>query len=161
MSLPSIAELNSSDLSCLSLLFEHSSALQTILCTRKPFTSYEDLIAQTHQILLQLDIENQKEILNSHPRIGAPLQTISKLSQAEQGRQEPNLEATLHQLAILNSKYEVKFGFRFVVFVNGRLRSEIVKVMETRMENSLQDEINTAIEDMVLIARSRLAKLQN
>ena len=159
MSLPSINEFNASDLSSLSLLFEHSSHLQSILSNQKPFLSYEDLINQTHQVLLNLNIDEQKEILNSHPRIGAPLQSISKLSQAEQGREEVDLETTLKRLAFLNDKYESKFGFRFVVFVNGRLRSDIVKVMEIRMENNLSDEIRTAVDDMVLIARSRLAKL--
>jgi OHCU decarboxylase len=160
MSLPSIEDFNNSDFSSLSLLFEHSPLLQTLLTAQKPFNSFEDIISKAHQILLGLDRLNQIEILNAHPRIGAPLETISDQSRNEQGRQELYLEKTLNDLKMLNEKYELKFGFRFVVFVNGRKRSEIVEVVESRLGNSIEKEITTAIDDMVLIARSRLSKLQ-
>lgn len=41
----------------------------------------------------------------------------------------------MEELRALNEAYEVKFpGLRFVVFVNGRGRGEIVEIMKERIE---------------------------
>ena len=102
------------------------------------------------------------EIVNSHPRIGANPAQISALSFKEQGydRQSPDanpkLEATL---AELNTQYEERFGFRFVVFVNKRPRAEIVEILRERLKNSRDDELRTGLRNMFLIARDRHADL--
>jgi len=56
-------------------------------------------------------------------------------------------------------RYITKFGFPFIVFVNGRSKQEIVPVFEARMGNAREAELATAVADFVAIARSRLAKL--
>ncbi len=68
-----------------------------------------------------MPLTDQLKVINAHPRIGAPAASLSALSLAEQCKlEEPNLEATLKKLGDLNEKYEAKFGFKFIVFVNGR-----------------------------------------
>jgi 2-oxo-4-hydroxy-4-carboxy-5-ureidoimidazoline decarboxylase len=65
----------------------------------------------------------------------------------------------LEQLARLNHEYEEKFGFKFVVFVNGRSRAIIVDILKARLENGREQELETGLRDMILIARDRLNKL--
>jgi 2-oxo-4-hydroxy-4-carboxy--5-ureidoimidazoline (OHCU) decarboxylase len=61
----------------------------------------------------------------------------------------------LVELAELNRAYEQKFGFRFVVFVNGRPRREIVPVLRERMERTREQELQTGVDELVQIAVAR------
>ena len=61
----------------------------------------------------------------------------------------------LAELAGLNAEYEMRFGFRFVVFVNGRPRREIVPVLRERMQRSREEELQTAVDELVQIAINR------
>jgi len=87
----------------------------------------------------------QIEVVNAHPRIGAPVAAVreaSALSFREQGYDreselEPtDLARTYAQLDQLNRQYEARFGFRFVVFVNGRPKSDIIDVLMQRLDNT-------------------------
>ena len=65
---------------------------------------------------------------------------------------------TLTELAYLNQVYEEKFGFRFVVFVNGRPKSEILTVLQERLDRSRDEELETGLRELVAIARDRCQK---
>jgi len=64
----------------------------------------------------------------------------------------------LTELAYLNQVYEEKFGFRFVVFVNGRPKSEIMRVLQGRLERTQEEELETGLQELVAIARDRWQK---
>jgi 2-oxo-4-hydroxy-4-carboxy--5-ureidoimidazoline (OHCU) decarboxylase len=94
------------------------------------------------------------ELLNSHPRIGAPSDTLSGSSAREQAG---HMDAeTLSELGRLNEEYESRFGFRFVVFVNGRLNSLIIPVLRRRLVHSREDELAAGIDEYLAITRVRL-----
>ena len=59
------------------------------------------------------------------------------------------------ELARLNHEYEDRFGFRFVVFVNRRPKSEIVPVLRERLTRSRDEELDTAVQELVAIAEDR------
>ena len=61
----------------------------------------------------------------------------------------------LTELNRLNSAYERRFGFRFVVFVNGRSRREIVPVLGDRLERTRSEELETGLSELVAIAADR------
>jgi 2-oxo-4-hydroxy-4-carboxy--5-ureidoimidazoline (OHCU) decarboxylase len=91
------------------------------------------------------------EALAAHPRIGA--KRLSARSAAEQGEHaEPAVET---ELVYLNEVYEEKFGFRFVVFVAGRPKREILDVLRDRIARDRDDELRTAARELVAIARDR------
>ena len=48
-----------------------------------------------------------------------------------------------------------RFGFRFVVFVNGRPKSEIVPILRERLERTREQELATAIDELCAIAEDR------
>ena len=94
------------------------------------------------------------EALEAHPQIGA--KNLSERSAREQGPDEgPAIET---ELAYLNQVYEEKFGFRFVVFVNRRPKSEIADVLRARLERTREEELETALGELVAIARDRLER---
>ena len=98
-----------------------------------------------------LSDEEKKEVLDAHPAIGA--KATSERSRREQGTDDD--PTVLAELAGLNAEYERRFGFRFVVFVNGRPRREIVPVLRERMQRSREEELQTAVDELVQIAINR------
>jgi 2-oxo-4-hydroxy-4-carboxy--5-ureidoimidazoline (OHCU) decarboxylase len=91
------------------------------------------------------------EALDAHPAIGA--QALSERSAREQGTDaDPETQA---ELARLNEAYERKFGFRFVVFVSRRPRAAIVPILRERLQRPRAEELETAVNELVAIARDR------
>jgi 2-oxo-4-hydroxy-4-carboxy--5-ureidoimidazoline (OHCU) decarboxylase len=111
----------------------------------------EDPLAHARGLALELSDDEKKEMLDAHPAIGA--KASSAHSAREQGTDDD--PAVLAELAELNAAYEERFGFRFVVFVNGRSRREIVPVLRERMQRAREEELSTAVDELVQIAVSR------
>jgi len=129
----------------LSELFEGRTRLVEKLAQRT------DPLAGAHEVIQGLSEEEKLEALNAHPAIGA--KTLSRRSTVEQGANDD--PETLAELERLNREYEDRFGFRFVVFVNRRPKSEIVPVLRERLTRSRDEELETAIEELVAIAEDR------
>jgi 2-oxo-4-hydroxy-4-carboxy--5-ureidoimidazoline (OHCU) decarboxylase len=111
----------------------------------------DDPLGQARRLLEELPEDDKIEALNAHPRIGR--ENGSERSAREQGSDED--PALLTALARLNKTYEEKFGFRFVVFVNRRPRSEILHVLRERLQNRREDELATGLDELVAIALDR------
>jgi len=112
---------------------------------------HDDPLGSARQVIAGLSDEEKLEALNAHPAIGAT--TLSPRSAAEQGGGgDP---AVLTELAYQNQVYEEKFGFRFVVFINRRSKAEILDVLRERLERTREEELDTALEELVAIAEDR------
>ena len=61
------------------------------------------------------------------------------------------------ELARLNAEYERRHGFRFVVFVNRRPKAEILEVLQSRIDHPTDEELETALRELVAIADRPLA----
>jgi 2-oxo-4-hydroxy-4-carboxy--5-ureidoimidazoline (OHCU) decarboxylase len=108
----------------------------------------EDPLGHAREVAATLSDEEKKEVLDAHPAIGEK-KNLSAHSAAEQGTDEaPELEE-------LNRRYEQRFGFRFVVFVNRRPKSEIVPILRERLERTREQELATALDELVSIAEDR------
>ncbi len=129
----------------LARLFERRTRLVERLSRR------EDPLGDPEALLREIPEEELIEALNAHPRIGA--RRLSTASGREQGRDDD--PPVLAELARLNQAYEDTFGFRFVVFVNGRPKAEILRVLRERITRARPEEIRTAVTDLVAIARNR------
>jgi 2-oxo-4-hydroxy-4-carboxy--5-ureidoimidazoline (OHCU) decarboxylase len=126
-------------------LFEGRTRFVELLAER------EDPLEAAPEVITELDEAEKLEALNAHPAIGAG--ELSARSAAEQGAEaEPAVAA---ELARLNEVYEEKFGFCFVVFVNRRPKAEILEVLRERLERPREEELETALSELVAIARDR------
>jgi 2-oxo-4-hydroxy-4-carboxy--5-ureidoimidazoline (OHCU) decarboxylase len=126
-------------------LFEGRTRLVEELAKR------DDPLGEAREVITQLGEEDKLEALNAHPAIGA--KNLSARSAVEQGDDaDPEV---LTELAYLNQVYEEKFGFRFVVFVNRRPKEEILDVLRERLEHTREEELDTAVEELVAIAEDR------
>ncbi|MDQ6901016.1 MAG: 2-oxo-4-hydroxy-4-carboxy-5-ureidoimidazoline decarboxylase [Candidatus Dormibacteraeota bacterium] len=129
-------------------LFEPSSALGRRLA------GSPDPVGEARRLLTQLSEAEKVQTLNAHPRVGERRDRISTSSRVEQGEDQAPPE-----LELLNQEYERRFGFRFVVFVNGRSKAEITEVLRERLGKSRADEIDRGLTAIVDIAADRLGKL--
>jgi 2-oxo-4-hydroxy-4-carboxy--5-ureidoimidazoline (OHCU) decarboxylase len=126
-------------------LFEGRTRFVELLAER------EDPLETAPEVIGELDEAKKLEALDAHPAIGSG--GLSARSAAEQGAEaEPEVAA---ELARLNEVYEENFGFRFVVFVNRRPKAEILEVLRERLERPREEELETALSELVLIARDR------
>jgi 2-oxo-4-hydroxy-4-carboxy--5-ureidoimidazoline (OHCU) decarboxylase len=112
---------------------------------------HDDPLGAAPDVIRDLTEAEKLEALNAHPAIGAG--NLSERSAAEQGAGGDPV--TLTELAYLNQVYEEKFGFRFVVFVNRRSKGEILEVLRQRLERTREEELDTALAELVAIAEDR------
>ncbi len=112
----------------------------------------EDPLGNADDVLRTLTEDEKLEALAAHPAIGQR-EGLSAQSAVEQGSDDD--PAVLAELAELNRRYEERFGFRFVVFVNRRPKAEIVPVLRERLERTRDEELDTALSELVAIARDR------
>jgi 2-oxo-4-hydroxy-4-carboxy--5-ureidoimidazoline (OHCU) decarboxylase len=190
MSLQPWKELNDEDLSTflsysLGILFESSDILEAELVPNlaetimklspesRP-TSYSELIDLSLRDVGTWDDLERAAFIAGHPRIGE-VKGLSELSAAEQASKVTPPEV-LARLEYLNSQYEKAFpGLRYITYVRGRSRAEIIPEMEAVLEldtGEEQDvgiyfsgtdewikELDRAIGDVGLIAKARVQNM--
>jgi len=141
-------------------LFEGAPSFLGRLAEARPFESDEDLFDSARIVARELSPEAQVELLDAHPRIGADPAAISRQSRHEQGYEgdeAPDDQAWVaNELDALNDAYEFRFGFRFVVFVAGRPRAEIIPILERALHADPEEERRRGLDDVVLIAADRM-----
>jgi 2-oxo-4-hydroxy-4-carboxy--5-ureidoimidazoline (OHCU) decarboxylase len=114
------------------------------------------IIAKARGALERMSEPELVAVLNAHPRIGADAASLSLHSRREQGVAAD--AATLRELQELNDSYEQRFGFRFVVFVAGRSKEEIVPILRARLANTREAELKTALDQFLAISLDRLER---
>jgi 2-oxo-4-hydroxy-4-carboxy--5-ureidoimidazoline (OHCU) decarboxylase len=112
----------------------------------------EHPLVRARALVHELPDDEKKEVLDAHPAIGQR-KGLSVRSAAEQGADAD--PAVLEELARLNAEYEARHGFRFVVFVNRRPKAAILEVLKSRIGNPTDQELETALGELVAIAESR------
>lgn len=135
-------------------LFEGAPRFLVRLAAARPFGSPERLFARAEEMALAMPEDEQIELIDAHPRLGAPPASVSAMSHREQGYDRGTTEA-MAALGRLNDEYERRFGFRFCVHVAGRPRSALVPVIEAALAADREAEIRRALREVVAIARDR------
>ncbi|MDQ2966087.1 MAG: 2-oxo-4-hydroxy-4-carboxy-5-ureidoimidazoline decarboxylase [Chloroflexota bacterium] len=170
---PPIDEINGSSEACavvLALLFEGAPRFLARLCAARPFGDVSTLFAVAREIAGSIPEAEQLELIDAHPRLGAPPASVSALSFVEQGYDrlagdpaagdaEAERRRVTAELDRLNATYEARFGFRYCVFVAGRPRSALLPGFEAALSADRRSEIARALEAVVDIGEDRWAQL--
>jgi 2-oxo-4-hydroxy-4-carboxy-5-ureidoimidazoline decarboxylase len=135
-------------------LFEGATHFLERLASARPLGNADEMFRRARAIAISMPESEQIELIDAHPRLGAPPASVSAMSYGEQGYEREMTEA-MADLARLNKEYEARFGFRFCVFVAGRSRAELVPVLEAALAAERPAEIQRALGDVVAIARDR------
>jgi 2-oxo-4-hydroxy-4-carboxy--5-ureidoimidazoline (OHCU) decarboxylase len=137
--------------------FEGAPRFLTRLAAARPFGDTSTLFGRAEAIALAMPEDEQIELIDAHPRLGAPPSSVSAASFREQGYDRETTEA-IEELGRLNADYEARFGFRFCVFVAGRPRPALVPVLRGAIAADRDAEIRRALHDVVAIARDRFER---
>jgi 2-oxo-4-hydroxy-4-carboxy-5-ureidoimidazoline decarboxylase len=159
----SVEELNALDATAFAAvvapLFEGAPRFVQRLAEARPFESEDDLFDTARVTAREMPEAEQVELLDAHPRIGADPSAVSDLSRREQGYDAPEAadESWIgEELTALNEAYESRFGFRFVVFVAGRPRANLIPILERALHAERDEELRRDLDDVVLIAAARM-----
>lgn len=124
---------------------------------RRPFGTTERLLRRSGECWSLLREEDLLEALEAHPRIGEEVAPAS-WSAREQAAAQESLAAR-RELVTANGEYERRFGFRFVVFAEGKSADLILELMRRRLRSERSEELLVATEQARRITRSRLQRL--
>jgi 2-oxo-4-hydroxy-4-carboxy-5-ureidoimidazoline decarboxylase len=141
-------------------VFEHSPWTAFRAWEKRPFSSIDALHRALEREVVSAGPHQQLELLRAHPDLGTRA-TMSASSTGEQAgagldRLPPELFARLQQL---NTAYRDKFGFPFLFAVKGSTVAQILEALETRLEDSQENERAEALRQASRIARFRLDEL--
>jgi 2-oxo-4-hydroxy-4-carboxy--5-ureidoimidazoline (OHCU) decarboxylase len=155
------------DRATLAALFEGAPRFLDRLEAAGPFDDDALLFFVARDIAHAMPEKEQIELINAHPRLGAPPGTVSAMSYREQGYDRaagPAVNASsgldvAAELERLNDAYEARHGFRYCVFVAGRTREELLPGMTAALDADRTSELHRALDAVVDIAIDRHAKL--
>ena len=147
-------------------LFEGAPRFLARLAAARPFHEPDAMFDRARAIAHAMPEDEQLELIDAHPRLGAPPGSVSAFSFVEQGFgfDAAQVAAAAERLRLadelgrLNDAYEAAFGFRYCVFVAGRTREELLPGMEAALSADRGEEITRAIDAVVDIAADRYAR---
>jgi 2-oxo-4-hydroxy-4-carboxy-5-ureidoimidazoline decarboxylase len=147
-------------------LFEGAPRFLARLVAARPFEDWRSLFEAARRIAHEMPESEQVELVDAHPRLGAPPGTVSPLSFREQGYDQAAAAAAPGgidvgaELARLNAAYEARFGFRYCVYVAGRPRAAFIPGMTEALAADRDAELHRALDAVVDIAMARREALR-
>ena len=145
-------------------VFEHSPWIAEAAWPKRPFASVEELHRALCQTVADAGMERQLALIRAHPDLvgrAALAGTLTRESTNEQASAAlGNLtreEIELFQMN--NATYQATFGFPFVICARLNRKEAIWNGFKVRLQNSREQEIETALEEIFKIAELRLRDL--
>jgi 2-oxo-4-hydroxy-4-carboxy-5-ureidoimidazoline decarboxylase len=145
-------------------VYEHSSWVAEIAWEHRPFTSVSGLHAMMDSIVERAGQSRQMTLIKAHPELAARLVrsgqlTAESLSEQTQAGLTSLPENLTKRMLELNSSYQEKFGFPFIICARLKNVATILQTMEDRLTNSSETEFRTALQEISKIARLRLTDI--
>jgi 2-oxo-4-hydroxy-4-carboxy-5-ureidoimidazoline decarboxylase len=145
-------------------VFEHSPWIAEATWPQRPFASVAALHTALCATVNQATEAQQLALIRAHPDL------VGKLALAGQLTRESTTEqasagltqltaAEVAQFQTNNAAYKAKFGFPFIICARLNKKDAILNGFATRLHNSREQEIKTALEEIFKIADLRLKDL--
>lgn len=139
------------------------------MAVRRPLADEAALLGASNETWSGLTRSDWLEAFRSHPRIGesGPTQSSStepervqsvEWSAQEQRNVEDAEDAVKLALADANREYEQRFDHIFIVCASGKSASEILRILQRRLNNEAETELHEAAEQQRQITEIRLRK---
>ena len=145
-------------------IYEHSPWIVQKAFSDRPFKDLDDLASALQKIVLNASIEDQLSLIRAHPELAGKaaikkeLTTDSNREQSGAGLDQCSPEE-FEKLNFLNTTYNAKFGFPFILAVKGHNRNSIIEAFSQRLNNNYEVEFRECIDQIGLIAKFRLINL--
>ena len=128
----------------------------------RPFASLDKLLASANSCWKRAEEPQILEAFSGHARIGDVGLLRSRYAgraSQEQGQVLQASEAVIQELYRLNIEYEAKNGFIFIVCASGKSAEEMLRLLQSRIDNPRIAELQNGAREQGEITRLRLAKL--
>ncbi|MDD1779740.1 2-oxo-4-hydroxy-4-carboxy-5-ureidoimidazoline decarboxylase [Enterovibrio sp. ZSDZ35] len=128
------------------------------------FDDQDTLHSRMSNVLNDADDAKKMQVVLAHPDLAGKAAQAGELT-AESTSEQASAgisECTAEEFARFtdyNQRYKEKFQFPFIMAVKGANRHLILSAFETRLDNDLQTEFDTAIAEINKIALFRLRDL--
>jgi len=141
-------------------IFEKSEWIATETFKQKPFENSKDLINKMIKIYKSCSIEQIKIILNLHPKLAIEKKLTSfSIKEQSEAKLDRCSQEELEEFDQLNSDYEKKFQFPFIIAVKGKNKDEILENFRNRINNNYEKEFQEAKKQVMKIALFRLNEI--
>jgi len=137
-----------------------STAWVDALMKEFPFASEKLLVDSATEIWYrQCSKPDWLESFTHHPKIGDVKRLKEKFAGMEQASVAQASDELIEALAAANTAYENKFGFIFIVCATGKPANEMLRLLNDRISNSPDEELNIAMGEQHKISLIRFGKL--
>jgi OHCU decarboxylase len=120
----------------------------------------EGLHAAMVNVLSEATREQKLALINAHPDLAGRLKLAHLTADSRNEQSSAGLdsltEAERDRFLKSNDAYKQKFGFPFIMAVKGRSKDEILAAFDERLDHDAEQEFETAIVQIELIALLRL-----
>lgn len=134
---------------------------------RRPFDSPRDVLATADDVWETMGRDDILEAFSHHPQIGADIDELRRKfadtaawSASEQSSVGGASDEVLERLRDLNQSYLDRFGYIFIVCATGKSAPEMLELLEQRIDNHPEDELDIAAAEQAKITKLRLEKLE-
>jgi len=129
----------------------------------RPFGGIEILSLTADEVWSTMEESDWMEAFAAHPRIGerkAPAGSAisAAWSEQEQSSAARAAQQVIAELAEGNAQYERRFGFTYIVCATGKSGEELLAVLQRRLGNDRDRELQEAVEQQRQIMQIRLGK---
>jgi 2-oxo-4-hydroxy-4-carboxy-5-ureidoimidazoline decarboxylase len=141
-------------------VFEHSPWIAARTVAKRPFANRDELHSALRETVMKASDDEKLCLIRAHPDL-VGREVLTKESQAEQtyaGLGELSPEA-LERFRIYNERYRERFDFPFVICARLNKKQAILDAFPIRLQNSREQEIETALREIFKIAELRLHDL--
>ena len=166
--MPTLATLNTLDhaafTDALRELFEHSPWVADETWPRRPFHDAKHLHAALCATMRAAAPVRQLALIRAHHDLAGRLARQNTLT-AESAREQASAglnrltDEELAEFQRLNTAYLARFGFPFIICARLNAKSAILAAMQTRLPNTAETELSTALGEIEKIAQLRLNDL--
>jgi 2-oxo-4-hydroxy-4-carboxy-5-ureidoimidazoline decarboxylase len=135
----------------------NSVVLAREIAAGRPYADHEDLFRRADALLFSLAEDSIDTILQAYPHIGRrPGSAKSRFEQCSVCGERAGVTAELDAAA---RRYENKFGFHFVMFVDGLDAPGVLEAICVRMHHDPETERKTVRNELARINRTRLERM--
>ncbi len=142
-------------------IFEHSPWVAESVAGARPFSSigvmHDAMVASVRAAATEM----QDQLIKAHPDLAGKAARAGQLTDSSTREQsgaglDRMTDDQFARFDRLNSDYQDRFGFPFIIAVRGHTVDSILRAFEQRLPNSQDVERQTALEQIARIARFRL-----
>jgi 2-oxo-4-hydroxy-4-carboxy-5-ureidoimidazoline decarboxylase len=148
----------------LGAIYEHSPWVAERSLDKRPFADVAALADAMAGAVAQATQAEQTALILAHPDLAGRLARAGALAPASAGEQaglglDRLTDAEFDRFDQLNTAYRNRFGFPFIIAVKRHTRASVLAAFEARLNHDAATERATALREIDLIARLRLAAL--